>query len=806
MEIKRGKGSISISNIIDGTEPNWDDNTTGELSNIRSDIISSSESLSRPDLNYTKKEINKLAYVSLIESEVLTFSIYPTSDNVIQINFYNNSDCLIEFENGSFLKVDGSYNLHIEKQLLATETFKISGTIDAYLYQGTLDNIYNWGEEKTKIYKLKKFFLNYSRTYISAIDVPNFIGTDLSSFFEGASQLESIYNIELWNVSNITNYYRMFYGCNLLESLDLSNWKVNENVYNISQMFTNCKNIKELDLSSFIGKTNNCSMIVSVFENCYLLENIIGIDQLSFPNASSAESMFRRCELFNQPITNLNLSKCDNFNYMFNGCKMFNQPIPNTFGQDVEYIQNLQYMFSNCRKFNQDIIFLLNNITLDTSLYCFLSSCYEFNQSINNIIFPKNSRAAFIDCHKFEGNGLETCDFSNIVNANNLFKSNYLLDINFDNISFENAEDIQYIFSYCRNLDLNFTNMKFDKITNAYYSFYRVNSINYESITNINLENCENIERLFSNYDYTVDGIIDFSQFNFTNVKNARSLFIGANLCNDNKVKDIRFENAEKIEGMFSGLKSTDLDLSNFYIAPTVTSLSGLFNSANNLKTLNISGWDISNIENISSMFRYCMKLEYVDISDWDVSNIKLAYSLFYRCYHLNIDLSNWTFKNLSTNQDEDDNIKYITSQNTNYMNRSYICAARMFNSCYNLESDITNLFKYLPKEKFTSLYGTFYNASKLTFNLTQWDTSGVLDFENAFSYYKSDSLTKEILENLDTSSGLNFHYILYGIIQKDLDLSNWTNYNIINNTEYYIDHERITNDINTILPEWAKD
>ena len=66
-------------------------------------------------------------------------------------------------------------------------------------------------------------------------------------------------------------------------------------------------------------------------------------------------------------------------------------------------------------------------------------------------------------------------------------------------------------------------------------------------------------------------------------------------------------------------------------------------------KYIDISDWDVSNIESMRHMFYHCEKLESAgDISKWDVSNVENMMNMFSSCDNFNQDISSWDVSNVT--------------------------------------------------------------------------------------------------------------------------------------------------------------
>ena len=110
--------------------------------------------------------------------------------------------------------------------------------------------------------------------------------TSLNSFFQYLNELEIISGLDYLNTANVTNMSDMFYKCNKLSSLDLSNFNT-ANVTNMYEMFCDCNNLSSLDLSNF--NTAKVTNMGNMFENC---NKLTSLDLTSF-NTAKVEYMWK---------------------------------------------------------------------------------------------------------------------------------------------------------------------------------------------------------------------------------------------------------------------------------------------------------------------------------------------------------------------------------------------------------------------------------------------------------------------------------------------------------------------------------
>ena len=93
------------------------------------------------------------------------------------------------------------------------------------------------------------------------------------------------------------------------------------------------------------------------------------------------------------------------------------------------------------------------------------------------------------------------------------------------------------------------------------------------------------------------------------------------------------------------------LDLSSWDVS-NVIDMQFMFWRCNSLEQLDLSGWDTSNVTDMSGVFENCSSLKELDLSGWDISNVTSMKQMFSRCKSLKkLNISGWDVSNV-TNTD----------------------------------------------------------------------------------------------------------------------------------------------------------
>ena len=292
---------------------------------------------------------------------------------------------------------------------------------------------------------------------LKSIDISNlsFVKViDISSMFNGCTNLETLILPQNENANRIEDFSHMFQGCTKLVEIDLSNIDfVNakkltslfnscsslrtielttsakaEKVENLESMFLYCESLISVDLSNFsFKKTRNLS---AMFLYCINLETVILPKNEIATNIEDISYMFAICfKLKTIDLSGISFINLKDLSYSFSNCiALENLILPND--GEFNYIENIAYAFANCHKLTTIDLsrFNLENV-IDLSYLFF--SCI----TLENIIWPntKMNQLQILD-HMFDNcTAIETIDLSN-------------------SISLVSAINLDYAFSNCVNL------------------------------------------------------------------------------------------------------------------------------------------------------------------------------------------------------------------------------------------------------------------------------------------------------------------------------------------------------------------
>ena len=272
--------------------------------------------------------------------------------------------------------------------------------------------------------------------------------------------------------------------------------------------------------------------------------------------------------------------------------------------------------------------------------------------------------------------------------------------------------------------------------------------------------------------------------------------------------------------------------------------MNSLFAGCEELSTLRIGNWNVSEVLDMSNMFRYCARLKSLSLGTWDVARCKDFSAMFAQCTTLSSagDLSGWDLsgaRNISQLFDTCSNLRSV-GRLSNWNTSNIADLSKAFRNCGRLANigdlsfwdvheaaDLSELFANASSLsgcgdfsawKVSScchdLSGIFQNAGSLlpaVLDLRGWNVSGVIDmshmFENArqlqslnisgwntselknaegmFAFSETGRLSQLSaiigIEDIDTGAVENISWIFYENQYLNADLSAWNTYALRN-------------------------
>ena len=457
--------------------------------------------------------------------------------------------------------------------------------------------------------------------------------TDSSSVFSTCKKLKTIANIGNLNISKADGMSYLFYECNALTQLDLSNWDTSNIQYMIAT-FDGCNNLTELNCSTWnTGKVYNMQL---AFYNCNSLETI-PVRDWNTKNVMYMDKTFGNCtSLVNLDVSKWDTSKVVELTNTFYHCSSLKTLDVSKW--KTSNVLRADSLFSGCEKLTSlDVSkWDTGNITTASGMFSACRALTSLDVSKWNTSKMTNISSMFNSCTALTTLDVSKWNTSNVTNMKSIFSScPSLTTLDASKWNTGKVIDMSGVFSYCKSLtSLDVSKWDTSKVVDMNYVF----------------SNCEKLTTL------------DVSKWNTSNVTNMRAMFSGC-----------------------SGL--TSLDISKWNTA-NVTDLSSLFAFDNKLASLDISKWNTGKVTNMGQMFNFCLKLTSLDLSAWNTSKVTSMWAMFNSCTSLTtVKINNWDTSKVT-------NMKKLFSDCTNLTTIEGVLDLKscndyedMFLSCNNITS-----------------------------------------------------------------------------------------------------------------------
>ena len=134
---------------------------------------------------------------------------------------------------------------------------------------------------------------------------------------------------------------------------------------------------------------------------------------------------------------------------------------------------------------------------------------------------------------------------------------------------------------------------------------------------------------------------------------------------------------------------------------------------------IDISKWNVSNVESMTRMFKYCYNFTGKKLENWKFPNLKNTNYMFYGCNEFDCNLSNWDVSNIINMSNMFAHCYNFTGQGLENWKISKVNnMAYMFSWCKKLHCNLEQWSKY---KKFVKTTKMFLGCDRMQNSLPSW-------------------------------------------------------------------------------------
>ena len=683
-------------------------------------------------------------------------------------------------EYGNFTYLFGKQDEAFKREAIESIAFDISGTNDnatgaiasADVSKGQTNDITMYAKDSdgNGLYEIvidskglpitvskKASYLFYGCNKLTALDVSDLdvsSVTDMSSMFGACAALTNI-DVSNWDTSSVTDMDSMFSGCAALTNIDVSKWDTSK-VTDMWRVFGACAALTNIDVSNW--DTSSVADMRGMFYACAALTNI-DVSNWDVSKVTAMNSMFYACAAqTNIDASNWNTSSVTSMYGMFYKCAALTNIDASNW--DTSSVTSMEDMFNGCA--------VLTNIDASnwsassvTTMYRMFYGCVALtnidtsNWSASSVT---DMRSMFYGCAALTNIDVSNWNTSSVTSMYSMFyKCAALTNIDVSNWDVSSVTNMHSMFERCAALtNIDASNWDTSKVTDMSSMFS-----DCASLTNIDASNwnTSSVTRMYSMF-YKCAALtnIDVSNWDVSSVTSMEDIFFNCFALTNLDVSNWNVSKVTNMQMMFEGCAAlTNIDVSNWDTS-NVTDMRSMFGGCAALTNIEVGNWDVSSVASIYGMFTGCAALTNIDVSNWDTSKMTAMSNMFEGCTALtNIDVSNWDTSNVTSMYSMFDGCAALTNIDVSNWNTSKVTyMPMMFDGCAALTNiDVSNW----DTSKVTSMGYMFDGCAALTnIDVSNWDTSKVTSMYHMFS--DCAALTNIDLSNWNTSRVTNMGYM----------------------------------------------
>ena len=373
-----------------------------------------------------------------------------------------------------------------------------------------------------------------------------------------------------------------------------------------SYLFLEAQKLKSIDLTGF--DTTNATYIYGMFDSCYALTSL-DLSSFNTSNVTNMMGLFGNCFGLKSIKfgANFDTSNATSMHAMFSNCSKLQSL--DLSGFDTSKADSFTNMFTNCKSLTQLDISSFTAGTNTPNALSMFSGCTNLETIIVSDdlatylsgLSSSDANNMFKDCSKLVGANCTAFNSSKIDNTYARF------DVSGTPGYFTPASDYAVVNGVaCNNLSATIT-----AINNA----DKVKIVLGKNVTADDIGNCQ---------AETPTGSIAAAIWSKTDITDAEVYFTVRNNANI-------LLNEDSSKMFFSCKKIKSLDLSGFNTS-NVTNMDRMFNLNQALTSINLSNFNTDNVITMQYLFCSCIALTSVNLSSFNTNNGTYLMSMFYDC------------------------------------------------------------------------------------------------------------------------------------------------------------------------------
>ena len=369
----------------------------------------------------------------------------------------------------------------------------------------------------------------------------------------------------------------------------------------MSGMFYYCNNLSSLDLSNF--NTEKVTNMSGMFFGCSALTTIYASDNFKTDKVTVGSNMFGGCtnlKGYDSSKTDHTYANCSATGYFTPGCAY------------AEFDNATKTLTFRYKRVKPEGAYDLNVGDNDPGWYA-------QRENIEKVVFDASfANARPTSCYRW------------------FYKCTSLTEIEgIENLNTQNVENMRYMFTSCIKLkSLDVSKFNTANVTHMSNMFEDCEELSSLDLSNFDTRNVKYMDKMFHNCNSLTS--LDLSNFDTQNLNFMSQMFHNCNSLTSLDVSNFNTQKVIEMSLMFYNCNSlTSLDVSNFD-TQTVVNMSEMFYGCQNLSSLDLSKFDTQNTTYMYKMFYGCSGLKTIYVSDkFVITKEKDGSNMFSGCTNL---------------------------------------------------------------------------------------------------------------------------------------------------------------------------